>query len=91
MNVNRWRGQLSLGPLDLAGVEKISTGIDLPTGKGTLVDMSGAEAENSGKARCIGVVVPLENETWIYKLMGSDTVVAREKDAFLGFVRSAKY
>lgn len=91
MNVNRWRGQLSLGPLDQAGVDKLATAIDLPTGKGTLVDMSGAESENGGKARCIGVVVPLANETWIYKLMGAETVVAREKDAFLGFVRSAKY
>lgn len=90
-NVNRWRGQLSMGPLDQAGLDKVSTTIDLTGGKATVVDISGAEAENGGKARCVGVMVPLANETWFYKLMGSDTVVAREKEALLKFVRSVKY
>jgi len=90
-NVNRWRGQLSLGPLDQDALAKISTVIDLPTGKATVVDISGAESENGGKARCIGVMVPIKGETWFYKLMGADTVVAREKEALLKFVRSVKY
>lgn len=90
-NVNRWRGQLSLGPLDPAGLEKIATVIELPVGKATLIDMSGAETENGGKSRCVGVMVPLSNATWFYKLAGSEAVVAREKEAFLQFVRSVKY
>jgi hypothetical protein len=90
-NVNRWRGQLSLAPLDPAGLEKICSTLDLPSGKATLVDMSGSESENDTKARCIGVMVPLQGEVWFYKLMGTDTIVGREKDAFLQFIRSVKY
>lgn len=90
-NINRWRGQLSLAALDAAGVEKVVSSLDLPSGKASLVDFSGEGAENSEKLRCIAVVVPVGGETWFYKIMGSEALVAREKDALVNFVRSVKY
>jgi len=90
-NVNRWRGQLSLGALDQAALEKIASSLELPAGKATVVDFTGEGAENQDKVRCIAVVVSRSGETWFYKLMGSESVVAREKDALLKFVRSVKH
>jgi hypothetical protein len=90
-NVNRWRGQLSLGALDQVALDKIAATLEVPAGKAVLVDFSGADSETDHKTRCVGVMVSLPNATWFYKLAGSDTVVAREKDAFLSFVRSVKY
>jgi hypothetical protein len=90
-NVNRWRGQLSLGPLDQAAVDKLAVTLDLAVGKATMVDFSGADSESDHKSRCVGVMVPRQNETWFYKLAGSEPVVAREKEALLNFVRSVKY
>lgn len=90
-NVNRWRAQLNLGALNQAGLEKIATPIEVPAGKATLVDMSGSESENGGNARCVGIMVQLPEVTWFYKLAGTDTLVAREKEALLQFVRSVIY
>lgn len=90
-NVNRWRGQLSLGVLDEAALQKVASELDLPAGKATLVDFSGEGAENGNKVRCVAIMLARPGETWFYKIMGSDTVVAREREAFLNFVRSAKY
>ena len=42
-------------------------------------------------ARLVGVVLPLADQTWFYKLMGDPEVVAAQKDALLQFVQSAKY
>ena len=90
-NVNRWRGQLSLGAIDQAALDKLATTLDLPAGKAIVVDFSGADSENDAKNRCVGVMVTVQNSTWFYKLAGSETVVAREKEALLKFVRSVKY
>lgn len=90
-NVNRWRGQLSLPPMDQAALDKVVTSMDLPAGAATLVDFSGESAEDSIKVRCIGIMLSREGETWFYKLMGDESVVAREREALLEFVRSVKY
>jgi len=31
------------------------------------------------------------DQTWFYKLMGDEKIVAREKDAFTKFVQTARY
>ena len=38
-----------------------------------------------------GVVLPLNGQTWFYKLMGDAATVDRQKDALMKFVQSAKY
>jgi hypothetical protein len=90
-NVNRWRGQLSLGAVDEAALSKLVSDLDLPAGKATLIDFSGSGAENGDAVRCVAIVLPLNGNTWFYKIMGGETLVAREKDQFLKFVQSAKY
>jgi len=37
------------------------------------------------------VVLPLNGQTWFYKLMGNPAVVTAQKAAFIQFVQSAKY
>ena len=54
--------------------------------------ISPAPTRARGKpARLIGVVLPLNGQTWFYKLMGDPDVVGRQKDAFIRFVQSAQY
>jgi len=88
MNVNRWRAQLGLDPQDQTALDKDSTTLDTVVGKATVVDFTGADAENHVPSRCIGVMVPQPGETWFYKLMGPTALVTRERDAFLEFVRT---
>ena len=86
-NVNRWRGQLGLNPLAEAELAKITT----TSGPASVVDFSGTNAKTGQPARLVAAAVPHGGQTWFYKLMGDDAVVAAQKDAFLKFIQSAKY
>jgi hypothetical protein len=90
-NVNRWRGQVALAPIDQADLEKQITSLDVMGGKAMLVDVSGQNARAGSKARLVGVIVPRAGQTWFYKLMGDPAVAEREKDAFIKFVQSVRY
>jgi hypothetical protein len=81
-NVNRWRGQLQLPPVaDLAGaVQPLEA-----NGLHMLV----FEGANNGN-RMLGVIVPRPGETWFFKLKGPDALVAREKPAFLEFLKTVR-
>jgi hypothetical protein len=89
-NVNRWRGQLGQSPLSADDIAKLPT-IDASGVKATLVEISGTDARSGQPASLVGVVLPLNSQTWFYKLMGDAGVVTQQKDAFIAFVQSAKY
>lgn len=89
-NVNRWRGQLALSPLDDSGLARESTQLTTPAGdEAVIVDLNG-EGASAGK-RMLAAVVSRPDRTWFYKLTGDSPLVAAQKDAFLGFVKSVKY
>jgi hypothetical protein len=90
-NVNRWRSQLSLGPVAEADLAKDTQPLDLADGKASMTDITGQDPKNGQKARLLAVVIPRSGETWFYKLMGNAQIVKQEKDAFMKFVQSVKY
>jgi hypothetical protein len=89
-NVNRWRAQLGLALAAEAGLANLPT-IDASGGKATLIEFSGMDARTGKPAALVGVVLPLGGQTWFYKLMGDENIVAQQKDALIKFVQSAKY
>lgn len=89
-NINRWRGQLGQPPITDDDAAKLPT-MDASGAKGTIADFTGADARSGKPARLIGVILPLDGQTWFYKLMGDPDLVARQKDLFINFVQSAKY
>jgi len=90
-NLNRWRGQLSLEPVDESEFTKLTTSIDVLGGKATLVDMKGTDGKTGKPARMIAAMVPRKEKTWFYKLMGDDKSVAQEKESFTKFVQTVRY
>lgn len=81
-NINRWRGQLQLPPVaDLAGVVQ-----PLEANGLHLLVFEGA---NNG-TRMLAAIVARPNETWFFKLTGPDALVAREKPAFLDFLKTVR-
>ena len=85
-NVNRWRGQLSLEPLDegslAGGVQSVAA-----LGKGArLVDLNGTSQRTQLDTRLVGVIVTRNELTWFYKLMGTPALVEAEKDGFLKYL-----
>jgi hypothetical protein len=90
-NLNRWRGQLGLGPVDEADLSKQVQPLELPGTKATLADISGTDARTGHKAHLLAAIVPQGQQTWFYKLMGDEQVVQQQKEAFTKFVQTAKY
>ena len=81
-NVNRWRGQLQLPPVpDLTGALQ-----PLEANGFRILVFDGA----NGGTRMLGAIVPRAGETWFFKLTGPDALVAREKPAFLDFLKTVK-
>ncbi len=89
-NVNRWRTQLGLAPVTEADLANLPT-IDASGTKATLIEFSGTDARSGKAAQLVGVVLPLNGQTWFYKLMGDADLVAQQKEALIKFVQSAKY
>jgi hypothetical protein len=90
-NINRWRDQLKLQPIEEPDLDKLITSLDLPSGKAMLVDMTGTDAKTGQPARIIGAIQEREGMTWFYKLMGNEQIAAREKAAFIDFLKTIKY
>lgn len=90
-NVNRWRGQLGLAVVGDNDLPRLTQSLDVPGGKATLVDFSGMDPKTGATARLVGAVVSLSGQTWFYKLMGDEAIVAQQKDKFTKFIQSANY
>lgn len=89
-NVNRWRGQVGLEPLDDAGLAREGMQVASAAGDSALVvDLTG-QGTSQGQ-RILGAIVERGDRAWFYKLTGPQALVGRQKDAFLGFLRSVKY
>ena len=84
-NVNRWRGQVQLPPLDDASLPAAVARLEQNGLKMTVVDFASGSA---APQRILGAIVPFNGGTWFFKLMGPDAVVAAAKPAFLGFLQS---
>jgi hypothetical protein len=91
LNVNRWRDQLSLAPIEEAELPKATRALDVMGGKAMLVEITGTDQKTKQRASMITAMVSRDNSTWFYKLMGDELVVAAEKDAFIKFVQTVRY
>ncbi|HUR57492.1 MAG TPA: hypothetical protein VM029_07270 [Opitutaceae bacterium] len=87
-NVNRWRGQIKLAPQSAAEVDAAITRLEQNGLKMGLVEM--ANPAGSPPTRVFGAFVPHGGSTWFFKLTGPDAVVAKEKAAFLDFLKTVQ-
>ena len=87
-NVNRWRGQLELGPLSEADLGAITTHMDIGSLHVDFVEIANPTAAKP--QRTLGAIIPFNGATWFVKLTGPEGLVAREKPAFLAFLNTIK-
>lgn len=84
-NINRWRGQVGLPPASPADLDAAVQHVD---GQGLhfdVVDLAGPSG-----TRLLGAITSFNGNSWFFKLMGPDAVVAGEKPAFLQFLQTVK-
>ena len=87
-NVNRWRGQIQLPPQSPDEVMRSIQRIEANGLKIGVVEMANSAGANP--TRVLGAMVPFEGSTWFFKVTGPDALVAKEKDAFLAYLRTIK-
>ncbi|MGB9274811.1 MAG: hypothetical protein WCC08_06210 [Terrimicrobiaceae bacterium] len=90
-NINRWRGQLDLDAVD---AEQLESTIERRTMAGrefVIVDFANEQAPADKKQRVIGAIVPALDETWFFKMTGSDALTAAQKPAFLEVLKSVEF
>ena len=83
-NLNRWRGQVGLDPLPPEEVTASAEKFEANSLQFTVVDYAG-----KGN-RLVGAVVPYGGNSWFFKLMGPDAVVAGQKAGFVEFLHTVK-
>jgi hypothetical protein len=86
-NLNRWRGQIGL---PTASEAEVSGGIVHLDGRGGLhfdvVDYLGSV--EGAPTRILGAVTEFGGESWFFKLMGPDAIVASQRQSFIEFLHS---
>jgi len=85
-NINRWRMQIGLPPVDEADLAKELKDVETAGGKAKLADIENPQT----KQRLIGVILPGGDETWFFKLTGPTTAVAPHKEKLTTFLKSVK-
>jgi hypothetical protein len=92
-NINRWRGQIGLGPIAPDEVSGMTSDLMVNGVKATVVDFKAdsAPADKAPPARMIVVTIPHEGNSWFFKITGAAPLVEAQKATFLQFVQSVKF
>lgn len=86
-NVNRWRGQIALPPIEEAGLIKARQSLVSKAGMVALYDFT---SEDGKKTRLIAGTIFASDSTWFFKLMGDDEPASAARPAFVSLLRSLR-
>jgi hypothetical protein len=84
-NVNRWRSQIGLEPVDEAALATSVAEITAGPKSIKMVDATGPQT------RCAAGWVAHGGETWFFKFTGPDALVGAEKAKFTAFLESVRF
>lgn len=87
-NVNRWRNQLQLTPIDATALAADLIHLDVGDLHIDYIDILGPDAPD--RKRVLGAIVPFNGATWFFKLTGPDALVAARKTEFVAFLQTLK-
>jgi len=91
-NVNRWRSQLQLGPIDSEDDPALGEKSESPAGEIFLSHMVSTEPVLDGKKAAIGsAILKRPGMTWFFKITGEAALVEANREKFEAFVRSATF
>ncbi len=91
-NIDRWRGQAGLGPIQPDQVDRYSRKLDWEGVDATLVDTSGVKEgeRDAATQRLITVIVNKDGFKWFYKMSGSSELVGQQEEKLIQFAKSAQ-
>ncbi len=91
-NVNRWRDQMKLGPIDENALQQEAEHIKANGHEYLVVDLPSAApiGDPPARQRIIAAILDENDRSWFIKMTGEEAAVAAQKNAFTDFLRSLK-
>ncbi len=90
-NLNRWRAQVGLQPVDQAQMTGLTEEVEIASTRTRLFDMTGVPAGGNSRMRLIAAVLRRDGTAWFFKMIGDEDLVAEQKQAFIQFLRTVEY
>jgi len=92
-NVNRWRGQLGLSPVDPQTAEGLITRMPINGKECLLVDLVSEQpiAGRTVPVRMIVGTIMHEGASWFFKMAGDAPLADEERDGFIAFLQSVTF
>jgi hypothetical protein len=84
-NVNRWRRQIGLAPLDDKEISTMIGPMNAGSANFSTIDMAG------GDSRVIAAWTRSTGRSWFFKMSGPGPLIEREKPKFFDFLRSIQF
>jgi len=84
-NINRWRGQVGLGPTTQTELNQDLRELQVDGNTGRYVELAGP------RQTILGVIVNRSGRAWFFKLTGDSQLAKREQKRFEAFVQSVKF
>ncbi|MGB8342094.1 MAG: hypothetical protein WCE51_10935 [Chthoniobacterales bacterium] len=91
-NVNRWRGQVNLGPIDEDTLAKTAEHVKSSGHDYLVVDLvsDAPMGDKQEKQRILAAILDENGRSWFVKMTGEDAAVESQKSAFTNFLQSLK-
>jgi len=90
-NVNRWRGQVGLQPVDEAAMTKSAEAVTIAGQAGELFDLDGSSVGNDNAQRILGAILHSDDTAWYFKMTGDSALVDKLKPGFIAFIKSVDF
>lgn len=90
-NVNRWREQVQLGPIDEEQLHKDVKEVRVDGLPAQYVDLVGPESAGPRRERILSVLVARDGQSWFIKMKGQPELVGAQKPAFEAFLHTVKF
>jgi len=90
-NVNRWRRQVGLAPLNPDQIAALTVPVQVDGAPAELVSIRVEEGAPSGTQGVLGVVIPRGELTWFVKMIGSSALLHEERDNLQRFAESFQF
>lgn len=90
-NVNRWRSQVGLDAITEVELAAAATKLEMAGQSAALHEVSGTNTTSGDPTRILGVIQHREGMAWFFKMTGDDALVAKNRGAFLEFLKSVNF
>jgi hypothetical protein len=87
-NVNRWRGQIGLAPMDEAGLASARSAVKASAGTLSVYDFT---SEGQAKSRMVAGLLTAGGNSWFVKMVGDADAVGAARGDFMRLLESLRF